>query len=266
MRTRRVITREQAAELDLPTRIRLEQAITDGKAAQYRRQTSLAESGLPTYARQSPWRQWMFDFLGPVSGRTVLDLGCGFHPTPIYLAAAGAARVYACDISVAAVAHVTRMAREHGLEDRVTGLVCAAEQLPFRDGEIDCIHGEAVLHHLSLPLASREIARVLKPGGRAAFKDPLGENAVLELARDYLKPSAKATDRPLRFAQLDEFGQRFRTCRYRGFGLLAMTVALGGRRRWSRAAAAADAVDGVVLRRLPFLQRYTQYVVTCVEA
>jgi SAM-dependent methyltransferase len=266
MKTRRVITREQATRLDLTTRIRLEQAITDAKATQYRDHTDLADRELHAYAGQAPWRRYMFDFLGPVAGRTVLDLGCGYHPTPIYLAAAGAARVYACDISVPAVAHVVRLARARGLGDQVIGLVCAAEQLPLRDGEIDLVHGEAVLHHLALPLASSEIARVLKPGGRAAFKDPLGQNAALELARDYMKPSAKATDRPLRFGQLDEFGRRFRTCRYRGFGLVAMGVALGGRRRWRRTAAAADAVDGVLLRRLPFLQRYAQYVVTCVEA
>jgi SAM-dependent methyltransferase len=47
------------------------------------------------------------------------------------------------------------------------------------------MHGEGLLHHLALPAAGREIARVLKTGGRAVFKDPLGQNPVLELARDF---------------------------------------------------------------------------------
>ncbi len=266
MKSRRLISRAAAAELDLPSRIRIEREITDAKVERFNQVHEAADRNLASYARHSPWRAWMFERLGPVAGKTVLDLGCGYHPTSIYLAEAGAARVYACDISPNAVDHISRTARERGLGGRVVGIVCAAEELPFRDGEIDLIHGEAVLHHLSIPLASREISRVLKMGGRAVFKDPLGQNVLLELARDYLKESAKATDRPLTFDQLREFGQAFRTCTYRGFGLASTCTALGGRRKWRRLASTADAVDGFVLGRWPSLERYCQYVVTSVEA
>lgn len=265
MKSRRVISREVAAELDLSSRIRMERAITDGKARQFDSVDASSLGELESYSRHAPWRRWMFEFLGSPAGKIVLDLGCGYHPTPIYLAAAGAAKVYACDISPNAVAHIQRLASQRGLSDRVVGIVCAAESLPFRDGEIDLIHGEAVLHHLALPLAAREIGRVLTTGGRAVFKDPLGQNRLLELARDYLKESAKATDRPLTFAQLDEFARTFRSCTYRGFGLAAIPVALGDRRRWKRLAGMADRLDATLLRRVPWLQRYCQYVVTCVN-
>jgi len=45
---------------------------------------------------------------------------------------------------------------------------------PFADESMDIMHGEAVLHHLDISMSSREIARVLKPGAKAAFKDLLG--------------------------------------------------------------------------------------------
>jgi len=264
MKSRRLITRGEAAALDLPSRIRVERDITDGKARQYAGARPDI-SDLNAYVRQSPWRQWMFAFLGSVRGKTILDLGCGYHPTAIYLAAAGARTVLACDISSNAVAHILKLAEERGLRHRVKGVVCAAEQLPFADEYIDLIHGEAVLHHLSMPLAAKEVARVLRPGGKAAFKDPLGQNALLEFARDHFKQSAKATDRPLTFAQLREFARTFHSCTYRGFGLSAPIAALLGRRTWRRVTRATDALDRHILRVFPRAGRYCQYVVTCAQ-
>jgi len=266
MKSRRIISRDEAAALELSARIRVERAITDAKLTAQERAGRPATWELEAYARQSPWRRSMFSCLGSVAGRTVLDLGCGYHPTPVYFALAGAGRVYACDVSASAVAHIRRLARERGVGDRVAGLVCAAEELPLRDGSVDLVHGEAVLHHLAIPLAALAIARVLRPGGKAVFKDPLGQNAVFEIARDYLKRSAKATDRPLRFSQLREFGAAFERCTYRGFGLVATCAAAVVRRsRWAGLARAADRVDGFLLARFPALERYCQYVVTCAE-
>jgi SAM-dependent methyltransferase len=266
MRTRRVITRHEAAALDLPARIRIEREITDGKATRCAHERQPDQWDLRTYAQYSPWRQWMFESLGPVRDRAVLDLGCGYHPTPIYLAIAGARPVYACDISPLAVAHIRALAEAQGVADRVVGIVCAGEQLPLRDASVDLVHGEAVLHHLIIPLAAREVWRVMRAGGRAVFKDPLGQNPLFELARDYLRHSAKATDRPMTFEQVQEFGRLFRTCTYRGFGFAAACAAMfGGRRRWPRLTRAADAADRLLLGQFPAVERYCRYVVTCAE-
>jgi ubiquinone/menaquinone biosynthesis C-methylase UbiE len=264
MKSRRLITRGEAAALDLPSRIRIERDITDAKARQYTGARPEIKN-LDAYVCQSPWRQWMFAFLGPVRGKIVLDLGCGYHPTSMYLADAGARTVLACDISSNAVAHILKLAEERGVRHRVKGVVCAAEQLPFADEYIDLIHGEAVLHHLSMPLAAKEVARVLRPGGKAAFKDPLGQNVLLEFARDHFKHSAKATDRPLTFAQLREFARTFRFCTYRGFGLSAPIATLLGRRTWRRVTRATDILDRLILRVFPRARRYCQYVVTCAQ-
>lgn len=73
----------------------------------------------------------------------------------------------------------------------------------------------------SLP---REIARVLKSGGKGAFQEPLGHNRLLEFARAYLpykKHPVKGTDRPLFMADVERFGRHFGTWSYRGFGLKA---------------------------------------------
>ena len=45
--------------------------------------------------------------------------------------------------------------------------------MPFPDDSIDVVFGIAILHHLDLDLVSREVRRVLKPGGRAIFQEPV---------------------------------------------------------------------------------------------
>ena len=59
-----------------------------------------------------------------------------------------------------------RASRAHGLRSRL--LVTDAEHLPFRDASFDLVYSWGVIHHSpDTPAAVREIARVLRPGGRA---------------------------------------------------------------------------------------------------
>jgi SAM-dependent methyltransferase len=211
----------------------------------------------------------LFNYLGDLTGRTVLDLGCGYHPTPIFFALAGARRVYACDVSQRAVAHILKLAEQYGVSDRVVAIVSAGERLPIPNESIDLVHGEAVLHHLDISLAGTEIRRVLRRGGRAAFKDPFGHNPLLEFARDYLpyrwKAAAKGTDRPLRVHDIKRFGQRFGRYQYRAFGLLSMLVVATIGRDDSKVLRLAHATDELVLKAFPFVQRLCRFVVTCAE-
>ena len=58
------------------------------------------------------------------------------------------------------------------------------ECLAFADDSFDLVFGNAVLHHLDIATAAREIYSVLKPGGVAIFREPLGENRGLEWIRN----------------------------------------------------------------------------------
>ncbi len=268
-KTNRVLSRAEAAQLDLSARIKLEMTLTDAEAETIQPKTIAPTAVYATYRNRSPWRRELFDFLEPLEGRTILDLGCGFNPTPVYLALAGAKRVYACDVSPRAVAYVRKAAQEAGVADRVFAFVAAAEQLPLPDSSIDVVHGESTLHHLELKRAGQELARVMKRVSKAAFKDPQGHNKLLEFARDYLpykwKKAAKGTDRPLRFAEVEEFGRNFDRCQYRGFCFFAMPARLVFGRGKSKARNLMYRLDNWLLDVLPFLRRYGRFVVTCVE-
>ncbi len=90
------------------------------------------------------------------------------------------------------------------MAERVEFVAAAGEQLPLENDRFDVVVGKAILHHLDVALAGAELRRVLRPGGRAAFAEPLGTNPLLTFARDHL-PYAHKNSRgpPLR-----------RLCRY----------------------------------------------------
>lgn len=108
-----------------------------------------------------------------VAGRgdaRVLDLGCGaghvsFQVAPLV------GDVVAYDLSAQMLAVVDKAAAERGLNN-VRTVHGAAESLPFADGEFDFVFSRYSAHHWSdLAVALRDVRRVLKPGGVAAFID-----------------------------------------------------------------------------------------------
>ncbi|MEZ5965219.1 MAG: metalloregulator ArsR/SmtB family transcription factor [Planctomycetota bacterium] len=102
------------------------------------------------------------------AGLTVADLGCGAGYLAEYLAGKGA-RVIAVD-------HAPRMlnAARDRLPASVEVRAGEIECLPLADGEVDAAFANLVWHHLGDGRkAAREIARVLRPGGRVVVTDLL---------------------------------------------------------------------------------------------
>ena len=107
-------------------------------------------------------RPAMLRLAGDVSGRRILDAGCGSGPLAAALRDAGA-DVSGFDVSAAMV----DLARKRLGEDADLHVADLGAPLPFADDEFDDVVASLVLHYLedwSGPLA--ELHRVLKPGGR----------------------------------------------------------------------------------------------------
>jgi SAM-dependent methyltransferase len=71
--------------------------------------------------------------------------------------------------------------------------VMDATAMTFSDESFDLVVGRAILHHLDFESALREIYRVLRPGGRALFVEPLRGNPVGKIVR-VLTTSARTED------------------------------------------------------------------------
>jgi 2-polyprenyl-3-methyl-5-hydroxy-6-metoxy-1,4-benzoquinol methylase len=148
------------------------------------------------YARDSGRLVGVADFVGDLRGKRVLEYGCGLGEATVLLARSGA-RVSAFDLSPSSVEVTRRRAETNGLE--VDLAVAAGEDLPYADETFDVVVGVAILHHLDVERAGRELHRVLKPDGKAAFVEPMAMNPVLNFVRDHVpyahKPRAVRTSR-----------------------------------------------------------------------
>lgn len=107
-------------------------------------------------------RPAMLRLVGDVSGRRILDAGCGSGPLSAAIRAKGAV-VTGFDVSAAMV----DLARQRLGEDADLHVADLGAPLPFADAEFDDVVASLVLHYLedwAGPLS--ELHRVLKPGGR----------------------------------------------------------------------------------------------------
>lgn len=107
---------------------------------------------------------------GPFGGRTVVDVGCGAGDLVRWLAGQGA-RVIGLDTPVMLARAAA--APRGGAERYLAG---AGEAIPLAGASADQVVFAASLHHVKparMAVAVRECARVLLPGGRAVFIEPV---------------------------------------------------------------------------------------------
>jgi SAM-dependent methyltransferase len=106
--------------------------------------------------------------LGPVADRRVLEVGCGAAMCSRWLATQGA-DVVGFDLSSGMLRHARAAAERTGVG--VPLVQADAEQLPFADGVFDlaCSAFGAVPFVADSGRVMREVARVLRPGGRWVF-------------------------------------------------------------------------------------------------
>ena len=121
-------------------------------------------------------------------GADVLSYGCGLGEglstlLPIVKSLDG------IDISDAAV----EQARQTLGGPSAAFHVMDAMNLDFPDQRFDLVFGSGIIHHLDVELACKEIHRVLKPGGRALFWEPLGVNPIINAYR-HITPNARTPD------------------------------------------------------------------------
>jgi SAM-dependent methyltransferase len=101
------------------------------------------------------------------AGMYVLDVGCGLGGASRYLAAECGCRVAAIDLTPNFVEVARILTARCGLADRVEIRQANALALPFQDGTFDHVWSYAVTMNIADKEGlAREVARVLKPGGR----------------------------------------------------------------------------------------------------
>jgi 2-polyprenyl-3-methyl-5-hydroxy-6-metoxy-1,4-benzoquinol methylase len=122
------------------------------------------------------------DLLGDLTGKRVLEYGCGDGELTVRLAKSGAL-VSAFDGSRACVERTRRLAEANGV--RIEAVGASAERLPYADETFDLALGQAVLQRLDPERVRYELWRILKPGGKALFSEPLRHVDLALWGRDF---------------------------------------------------------------------------------
>ena len=121
-----------------------------------------------SFGQDPRWRRAMLDAVNPRPGVRILDVATGTGLVAFGLAGRGA-RVTGLDQSEAMLAGARRRlaAAPPQIQDNVTFIQGEAEHLPFPDQEFDALTFTYLLRYVDDRAATmRELARVLKPGGR----------------------------------------------------------------------------------------------------
>ncbi|MBI3871828.1 MAG: methyltransferase domain-containing protein [candidate division Zixibacteria bacterium] len=197
--------------------------------------------------------------LGAISGRCLLEIGCGTGRLTRQFARAGAI-VTGVDVSSAMVRKAKRSAECDGFKD--IRIACGnVEALPFRNDSFDAIYGHSILHHLNISESAAELARVLRRGGVAVFVEPLGTNPALRLFRALTPSRRTPTERPLTLTQVAHVGTHFRAHSHQEFYLTALTAFFWyyvwrNDARFRRTILRMHEVDRRLFRFLPWISRY----------
>jgi SAM-dependent methyltransferase len=208
-------------------------------------------SGLDRY------RELIFD---QISGREVLEYGCGLGGFAFDLADRGAA-VTGIDISDVAVSQARRRAAAYP-SATLRFITADAENLAFPAASFDLVCGTGILHHLDLERSLAEVRRVLRKDGRGVFYEPVGHNPLLNIYRRLTPGSHTPDEHPLRMNEIAAMAQSFASARAEFFDLLSVFVIpilrMPGGTRLLRT---AEWMDRKIFRAVPRIRAWAAVVV-----
>ncbi|MBE9030803.1 class I SAM-dependent methyltransferase [filamentous cyanobacterium LEGE 11480] len=172
----------------------------------------------------APENRFILRQLGNVSGKSLLDLGCGAGENSVYFAQQGANCV-ASDYSPGMVDVALKLADQHGVA--IAGRVINAMEIDYPDNSFDIVYAANLLHHIPDPLVTiQEIHRVLKPGGKMCFWDPLQHNPVINVYRRIATEVRTEDETPLHINLIKQVESRFSTTHADTFWIATLWIFL----------------------------------------
>lgn len=238
---------------NLKERHQIEESFHDKKAVS-------APEDFYSYGALDAADAFLWGSLGDLNGKRLLEIGCGDGEATLRFARLGA-HVTALDISGEMVELTRRKASEAGLSALVDTLHVGGEDFDLPPASMDVVYGHSVLHHLNLDIATPRIAAVLRPGGVAAFLEPLAYNPVVNFFRLITPQRRTPTEQPLTFGQLETFARDFASWEHREFYLLSLVsfvwyYGIRNRRLFQGTHRTLQPLDSAIFRLFPFTRKY----------
>jgi demethylmenaquinone methyltransferase/2-methoxy-6-polyprenyl-1,4-benzoquinol methylase len=126
-----------------------------------------------SFGQNGRWRRAMISKIVPPSAPaapgTVLDVASGTAGVALGIAARAGASIVGLDLTEQMLRQGQRNVAGAGLASRIRLMAGRGEQLPFADATFDALTFTYLLRYVADPQATlTELARVVRPGGRAA--------------------------------------------------------------------------------------------------
>jgi len=133
-------------------------------------------------------KDFMYRQLGvsrDLSGKRLLDFGCGTGQTSTQLAALGAF-VVGMDISAELIDIAVRRAELDGVSEHAEFQCADILKAPPSPDSFDLILCSAILHHVDFRVVLPILRRCLKPGGKIVIGEPTASSLLLRKIRGWL--------------------------------------------------------------------------------
>lgn len=252
-------------EISLKQRLERERAFHDEKYTTY--------EDVPKHYAVNPTAaiyQRMLEHLGRVKDLDILEYGCGDGWVTRDLAKSGG-RVQAFDISGTAIENTRVLLEKAGVSDQCRLFVSAAEKLDVPDASIDRAVGFAILHHLNLDHALPEMHRVLRPGGKAVFAEPLDSNPAIQLYRRMTPKFRTPDEEPFKLRKVLPKFRDFEKVEHFEIALttqlaMALVHVPGGSALYPRLSSVLQKLDNVLLDTVTPLRSWAWYTIIVATA
>ncbi len=151
-----------------------------------------------------------------------LEYGCGLAEWALRIAP-GSREMHGIDISDVAIEAAKRQAAQSGLHN-VHLAARDAHATDYPDDHFDLVFGLGIIHHLDTRRALEEVARILKPGGVAIFREPLGYNPLINLYRSATPEARTVDEHPLTKADFRVADKIFSKNEWEFYGLATLAA------------------------------------------
>jgi ubiquinone/menaquinone biosynthesis C-methylase UbiE len=171
----------------------------------------------------APENRFICSCLGDLTGKYLLDLGCGAGESSVYFARHGA-HCIAGDYSSGMLRATNALAQRYGVD--IDTRKINAIKLEFANNTFDIVYASNILHHVDADKALHEIHRVLKPGGFACMWEPLKHNPIINVYRRMATEVRTADEKPLSIFFIDKVKRLFSQVTYDTFWLSTLWILL----------------------------------------
>lgn len=221
----------------------------------------------------APENRIIMEWLGDITGKKILDMGCGAGESSIYFCIKGA-DVTAIDISDGMINILKDNAIKYNV--KIKTKVCTSHNTGFNNNSFDIVYAANLLHHVDLENTLREINRILKPGGILVSWDPLAHNPIINIYRRIAKEVRTEDEHPLKIEDLKIFRKIFEEVQYKTSWFFTLIIFIkfyliekvdpNKERYWKKIIyehkrlekmyIKLEKVDYYFLKSFPFLRRY----------